>query len=267
MKTILDIYRAYFRVAVATQLQYRASGAIWMIWSILEPLIFLVVWSTVAIEQGGAVQGFGPHDFAAYYMVLFVVNHLTFSWVMHDMQFRIQFGHFSFALMRPVHPIHEDICDNVAYKLVMLVMTLPALVVLYVLFDPRFDTNVTAVLAFFPLLLTAFLMRFMFEWALALAAFWTTRVTALNQIYFSLLMFFAGRVAPIALLPPLLQTIAAKAPFYYMVGFPVDVLLGHVDTHDLWTGFLTQLFWLAGAWATVTFAWRRSVAQFSAVGT
>jgi ABC-2 type transport system permease protein len=166
-----------------------------------------------------------------------------------------------------VHPIHEDICDNVAYKLVMLVMTLPALVVLYVLFDPRFDTNVTAVLAFFPLLFTAFLMRFMFEWALALAAFWTTRVTALNQIYFSLLMFFAGRVAPIALLPPLLQTIAAKAPFYYMVGFPVDVLLGHVDAHDLWTGFLTQLFWLAAAWATVSFAWRRSVAQFSAVGT
>jgi ABC-2 type transport system permease protein len=267
MKTMLDIYRAYFRTAVATQLQYRASGAIWMIWSILEPVIYLVVWSTVAKEQGGAVQGFGPRDFAAYYMVLLVVNHLTFSWVMHDMQFRIQFGHFSFALMRPVHPIHEDICDNVAYKLVMLVMTLPALAVLYFLFDPRFDTTLAAAAAFIPVVLIAFLMRFMFEWALALAAFWTTRVTALNQIYFALLMFFAGRVAPIALLPPILQTIASKAPFYYMVGFPVDVLLGHVETGDIWAGFAIQIAWLIAAWATVTFAWRRSVAQFSAVGT
>jgi ABC-2 type transport system permease protein len=123
------------------------------------------------------------------------------------------------------------------------------------------------VVAFLPVLVAAFLMRFMFEWALALAAFWTTRVTALNQIYFSLLMFFAGRVAPIALLPPVLQTIASSAPFYYMVGFPVDVLLGHVPVHEIWRGFAIQLFWLAAAWVTVTFAWRRSVAQFSAVGT
>src|SRR5262245_4102002 len=137
MKEMLEIYRAFFRVAVMTQLQYRASGAIWMIWSILEPVIYLIVWSTVAREQGGTVQGFGPRDFAAYYMVLFVVNHLTFSWVMHDMQFRIQFGHLSFALMRPLHPLHSDLCENVAYKLVILVMTKPALIVSWLEYVPR----------------------------------------------------------------------------------------------------------------------------------
>lgn len=266
MKALATMYRAFFRISVLSQLQYRASGMIWMIGSILEPVVFLVVWSTVANEQGGVVAGYGPRDFAAYYMVLLIVNHLTFSWVMHDFQFRVQFGHLSFDLMRPVHPIHADISDNVAYKLVMLIVMVPALLILYIAFDPRFATSATSIALFFPALVGAFFTRFLFEWSLALAAFWTTRVSALNQIYFSLLMFFAGRVAPIALLPDALQRLAGHLPFYYMVGFPVDVALGHVPVRDVLEGLATQLFWLAVAGGTVAAAWRRSVARFSAVG-
>jgi ABC-2 type transport system permease protein len=140
------------------------------------------------------------------------------------------------------------------------------LIVLYVAFEPRFDTDARSLALFVPALIGAFLVRFMFEWALALAAFWTTRVSALNQIYFSLIMFFAGRVAPIALLPPTLESIAAHLPFYYMVGFPIDLALGHVPVGDALAGLATQLFWLAAAVGAVSVAWRRSVARFSAVG-
>ena len=266
MNALFELYRAFFRISVLAQLQYRASGAIWMIGSILEPVVFLVVWSTVAKEQGGSVQGFDARDFAAYYMVLLVVNHLTFSWVMHDFQFRVQFGHLSFDLMRPVHPIHADISDNLAYKLVMLFVMLPALVVLYFAFDPRLTSDPVSLVLFVPALAGGFFTRFLFEWALALAAFWTTRVTALNQIYFSLLMFLAGRVAPIALLPEALRALASHLPFYYMVGFPVDVALGRVPVREVVEGLGMQALWLALAAGTVALVWRRAVARFSAVG-
>ena len=65
MKDFLELYRVLTRVQVLFQIQYRASNVIWMIGSILEPLVFLVVWSTVAEAQGGSVQGFGPREFAA----------------------------------------------------------------------------------------------------------------------------------------------------------------------------------------------------------
>ena len=69
------------------QIQYRASGMIWMIGAVLEPLIYLVVWSTVAEARGGEVGGFTSQQFAAYYITLMMVNHLTFTWIMQVFQF------------------------------------------------------------------------------------------------------------------------------------------------------------------------------------
>jgi len=262
----LETYRAFLRIAVLEQLQYRASGAIWMIGSVLEPVVFLVVWSTVARSQGGAVAGFTAQTFAAYYIVLMMVNHLTFTWVMHDFQFRVQMGQLSFALLRPVHPIHEDVAANVAYKLVMLTVMMPALVVLWYAFEPEFALAAWSTATFVPALLLAFLLRFLAEWTLALATFWMTRVTAMNQIYFSLQMFLAGRVAPIALLPAWLGDLAHGLPFYYMVGFPVELLLGKISADAALDGLMAQLVWVAVMAALIALVWRRAVARFSAVG-
>ena len=60
-------------------IQYRASGLIWMIGAVLDPIIFLVVWSVAARASGGTVGGMAPSDFAAYYIVLMLVNHLTLT--------------------------------------------------------------------------------------------------------------------------------------------------------------------------------------------
>ena len=75
-------------------------------------------------------------------------------------------------------------------------------------------------LAFIPALLLAFLVRFLLEWTLALAAFWTTRVSAINQIYFVLMLFLSGQIAPLTLFPHWIQIVAAILPFRWMIGFP-----------------------------------------------
>ena len=56
--------------------------------------------------------------FAAYFIVLMMVNHVTFSWIMFEYDYRVRQGTLSFALLRPVHPIHADIADNVSFKLI-----------------------------------------------------------------------------------------------------------------------------------------------------
>jgi ABC-2 type transport system permease protein len=262
----LDLYRTLGRVSIAVQLQYRASGVIWMIGSVLEPTIYLVVWSTVARGQGGSAGGYAPEDFAAYFLVQMFVSHLTFSWIMHEFQYRIQQGDFNMLLLRPVHPIHGDVADNLAYKLVMLVVMLPAAVALALLFRPRFDVEPWAAALFVPALVLAFAVRFLCEWSLALAAFWTTRTSAVNQTYFALHAFLSGRVAPMALLPGVLQTSAGLLPFYWMIAFPVELLLGRLTPAEAWRGLAFQALWVAAALALLSALWRIAVRRYSAVG-
>ena len=262
----LGLYRTNLKVSIMDQIQYRASGMIWMIGGVLEPTIYLIVWSTVAEANGGAVGGFTAREFAAYYIVLMLMNHLTFSWVMQVFQYRIQYGELSYDLLRPVHPIHKDITENIAYKIVQMTVMIPALVVLVILFDPAFNFELTNVMIAIPVLILAFAVRFLLEWSLALVAFWTTRITAINNAYFVVAMFLSGRIAPIALLPLWLQGIAEALPFYYVIAFPAEVILGRVDTTGLMSGFWHLGLWLVFALVLLRFSWRRGVKAFGAVG-
>jgi len=171
MQALRDWFKLYaqqFKTTFATMLQYRASLFIWMISSILEPLIYLIVWSTVSNGSGGSVGGYTSSGFAAYYIAFMLVNQVTYTWIMYEYEYRVRQGLLSFALVKPVHPIHSDIADNLSSKLI----TMPILLVIAggmaLIFHPAATLKPWAILAFIPALALAFLVRFLLEWTLAL---------------------------------------------------------------------------------------------------
>ena len=200
-RDLRNVYRQQFRTTLASFIQYRASIFIWTIDRILEPLIYLVVWSAVAHATGGSVGGFDTAHFAAYFIVMMLVTQVTYTWVMYEYEYKIRHGSLSFALLRPIHPIHTDLVDNVSSKLITLPLMLVAAAVLVLIFKPAFSPPLWAAPCFVPALLLAFAVKFVVEWTLALSAFWTTRVSAVNQGYFVAALFLSGQMAPLSLLP------------------------------------------------------------------
>ncbi len=267
MPALATLYWTEFRVQLAVQFQYRVAMLIWLIGGLVEPVVYLVVWTTIAREQGGSVGSYTVGGFAAYYILLLLVDRLTFTWIMHSYESYIKDGTLSTLLLRPVHPIHKDIAENVAYKVITAVIFVPAVILLVVIFRPDFSgaTWLTA-LAFLPALLLAGVLRFVTGWTLALAAFWTTRTAALNNIYFVALIFFSGRLAPLELFPRWVLWIADSLPFRWMIAFPIELGLGRLGTRELLVGFGVQMVWAVGCLALMQFVWRRGVRQFSSVG-
>ena len=74
MRGLTDIYATLFRTDLAVQFQYRAEMIIWLIFRIVEALVFLSVWTAVADSQGGQVGGFSAGDFAAYYIAMMMMR-------------------------------------------------------------------------------------------------------------------------------------------------------------------------------------------------
>lgn len=258
-------YRRQFGTAIANNLAYRGAVAIWVFTTLIQPLVFIVVWQTVA--GGGSTGGYTAAQFVAYFLVMMVVDHLTFIWHMWEFEYRIRTGAFSPLLLRPVHPIHNDVCENVSYKVVGLVGVLPAAVVLGVVFGADMTgTSLGSVLAFLPALLLAMVLRFVVEWCVALAAFWLTKVQALNTVFFSLFTFLGGQFAPLGVLPGWMQTVALCTPFPWTLAYPVEVFLGRRDGADLWLGYLVQAGWIALALLALKLLWSRATRRYSAVG-
>jgi ABC-2 type transport system permease protein len=266
MKGLGEIYAQQFRTTFASMLQYRAALVIWLIGHVLEPLIYLVVWSTVSRSSGGSVGGYTPGDFAAYFIVLMVVNHLTYTWIMYEFEYRVRHGTLSFDLLRPVHPIHSDIADNISSKLITLPGMLLVAVLLSFLFHPTFHLEPWALAVFVPAVLLAFVVRFLTEWTLALAAFWTTRVSAVNQVYFAASLFLSGQMAPLSLLPFPVRVVSAVLPFRWTIAFPVELFLGRLTPGQTLIGLGAQLVWLGLGLILLRALWRAGVRVYSAVG-
>lgn len=266
MRAWADLYLQQFKTTLAAQLQYRASLVIWLLGHVLEPLIYLVVWSLVSASSGGSVGGFTTAQFAAYFILLMLVNHVTYTWIMYEYEYRIRHGSLSFALLKPVHPIHPDIADNISSKLISLPGMLLVAVGLGLIFKPEFHLEPWALAAALPALALAFAVRFLVEWTLALAAFWTTRVSAINQMYFVAMLFLSGQVAPLSLFPSWIQTTASLLPFQWMISFPVELLLGRLTPAQAAQGLTAQLVWLGLSLLLVRVVWRAGVRVYSAVG-
>lgn len=266
MSAYISIYKGYFKTAIAVQFQYRIAMLIWLIGGVVEPLMYLVVWTTVAAQQGGTVGSYSAGDFAAYYIAMMMVNHATFSWIMWEYDYRIRSGDFSTVLLKPIHPIHSDIADNLGYKVLTLIVFLPAVVLLSWFFQPTWTFVGWATAATLPVLILAFLMRFFLEWGLAMSAFWTTRTGAVNQVYFVLLLFFSGRLAPLELFPQSVQTLAAVLPFRWMLAFPVELAMGRLSVRDAIIGVGVQLAWIAVGFVLMRTLYRAGIRRYAAFG-
>jgi ABC-2 type transport system permease protein len=267
MSRLVAIYHAYLKLAWLKQLQYRTELLIWLISRVLEPIIYLVVWTAVAHTNGGAVEGLTTGDFAAYFIAEMLVTSATYTALMCEYEYRVRNGTLSRMLLQPVHPIHADLAECLAGKALTVLVLLPVAGFLVIAFRPTFHLVPWSIFLFLPTLCLAFALRFVMEWVLAMAAFWTTRVMAVNSLYFGALLLFSGELAPLALLPMPMHTLALLLPFRWVVTFPIEMLLGRLTPQDVVIGFAVLTFWLVCMVALFMQVWHVGVRRYAGVGT
>jgi ABC-2 type transport system permease protein len=266
MRALFQLYLQQSKTTFASMFQYRAALLIWMIGQVLEPLIFLIVWSTVSNGNGGSVGTYTTGAFVSYFLILMLVNQFTYTWLMWDYEWRIREGILSFALLKPVHPIHSFVADNIMSKAIQLPVLTVIAVALAFVFHASLAVTPWVVLLFIPALVLAFGVRFLLEWTLAQAAFWTTRVSSINQLYFLLLLLLSGQIAPLSLLPHSVQIAAKILPLYWTVGFPTELLLGKLTLSVAVFGIGVQIAWLIITLFLARLVWKFGTRAYSAVG-
>jgi len=259
-------YGALMRNAWMVDLQYRAAILLWVLWGLAEPAIALGIWWTIA--GPAEVGGYDQAAFARYFFGVMLVNQLTIAWDSWYLDRWIRAGELNFRLARPLHPAHEAVADNIAYKvrtgsLMLVVWLFVALAwpAARLPFDPaHWALGAVAVLL-------AAAMRFCISFTTGLLAFWTTRATAIMELHSGISLFLAGRIAPLALLPPPVGALAGILWFRSTLAFPVDLLTGSVSgTGPLLRGFAGQIVWLALWILACRLVWRRGIVRYGAVG-
>src|SRR5882762_9364137 len=113
-RRMIKRYAALIRNAWLVDLQYRASIVLWLLWGVTEPAIALGIWWSIAGD--GSVAGYARADFARYFFAVMLINQLTIAWDSWYLDRWIRDGELNYRLARPLHPAHEAVAENIAYK-------------------------------------------------------------------------------------------------------------------------------------------------------
>ncbi|MGI8478685.1 MAG: hypothetical protein ACR2M2_02315 [Gaiellaceae bacterium] len=92
LRSLVDFYLTTMRTEVQTQFQYRAAIYMYLLGMVAEPVIYLVVWTTIAEESGGTVGGLTPGELAAYYIVWTLVRNMNLVFTPYGWEWRIREG-------------------------------------------------------------------------------------------------------------------------------------------------------------------------------
>jgi ABC-2 type transport system permease protein len=266
LRSLVDFYATMMRTAVVAQLQYRVAQYFYMLGMIAEPVIYLVVWSTIANSQGGSVNGITASQFAAYYIVWTLVRYMNIVFGAPFWEWRIREGRLAGDLLRPLNILHYDLAFFAGWKFVVVGLWIPIAIGLSAVFHPDLHPSALEIGVFICAIWGAYFVRTMFQATLGMLNFWTTRGAAIFDLYMAAEMLLSGRLVPLRLMPGWVQTLANFLPFKWTFGFPIESLVGHMSTRSLLLGLGAQVLWTAIGYVLFTFAWRAAIKRFSAVG-
>ena len=210
---------------------------------------------------------FDQKEFTAYYLAVQAVRLLTSTWVVWQMSMEIRDGTLSAKLLRPIHPLFAYSAEHLAAVPLRALVVSPIIAVLIYAAGDRLAIHDPALLAiFFTSLLGAWLLIFFTMVLLGALAFYIESALGLFELWLGVHAIFSGYLIPLEVLPPWIRGVPRVLPFRYMLGFPVETLVG-LETRAAALGDL-GLQW---AWVLVFFAfgllvWRAGVRRFSAYG-
>lgn len=196
----------------------------------------------------------------------FCVKTMNIVFTPYGWEWRIKRGDLSASLLRPIHPLHQDLAYFGGWKLVVIVLWLPIAAILALIFQPTLNPTPLEIGVFAIAIWGAYLIRSMFLWLLGMITFWTTRVSALYELYFAVELLLSGRLVPMSLLPPWARDLAMFMPFQWTFGFPIEALVGTLSTTELLTGLAIQALWIIIGLGLVQLVWRAGVRRYGAVG-
>jgi ABC-2 type transport system permease protein len=266
LRSLAAVYRSVGTTAAINSVQYRANVAIEAVMMAAEPVIYLVMWQIVAREQGGEIDGFTAERFAAYYITFLFVRTFTSAGSPANWQWAIQEGSMSALLMRPMHPVHQDLATWLGNCSMRAVVGIPISIALVIGFQPDFDTNLVQVAVFILSVWIALIMRSLWFDTVGFAAFWMVNITAVGGMAALVDTLFSGRLVPPEVMPDWARALSWAFPFRWMFAFPIETLIGPTSGAEMWRGLGMQVLWLGIIWALMRFVWRRGIRRYEAVG-
>lgn len=263
---ILRVLKRLATIELVGTMVYRAQFAVYMLSTVVLTLVGLFIWTT--IEATGTELPIDRQFIVSYYLILAVVQVLVSAWHGDYLAMVIRNGELNAWLARPGSYILNLLGNNIAEKIVKIMVIVPMLAIAWLAYQDAFHLPVAPSrwVLFASTLLGAAAINFTLITIVGTLGFWLQDQAGVSRSIQLARTVLSGQLVPLAVFPEWTATFMAWQPFRYTLSFPIEVLIGDLSRSQLAVGFTLQAFWAAFfSWLT-WFSWQRGLRAYSAVG-
>lgn len=253
------------RLNLANSFIERADMLLYTISNCIAPLVILFVW--LSFTPPGQSSVYAHSELIWYFTLVILVRTLASAWGGQFLANRIRRGAISPFLTQPAPYIYHYISNNLAEKLVKIIILIPLLLAVVVLLRAGLPhINLASLgLSILSTLLAAALF-FILDVIMGLLSFWLDETSAIGEAFGLLYVLFSGSLIPLVALPPITKTLSYLLPFRYTVSFPIEIFLNQVSGSQLYFGLLLQLLWTIATGLLCLHLWKQGLKIYSASG-
>ncbi len=263
-RRMLRAYPSLLRIGLADMVAYRTEFVVWML-SMNLPLVMLALWTAVAAD--GPVGRFDQRAFASYYLGMLIVRILTGSWLVWELTMDVRSGTLATRLLRPVHPLWTASAMQLAAVPLRALIISPIVVVLYWVAGARLPLHDPArVLILVAAMAGAWLLLFLVMAIIGTLAAYVESALSVYDLWLGAQAILSGFLIPLELMPRWVARLAQVLPFRYILGFPVETLIGLENDATALRDLGVQWLFVALALACAILLWRRALRRFAAFG-
>ncbi|MDG5471300.1 ABC-2 family transporter protein [Jeotgalibacillus sp. ET6] len=262
--TSLRLLKGYTAWKTMDVFSWRSFMYLLVFSQLITPLVSLLVWQAVTAQEQ-TVYGWSSSEFLVYYLAIIMVRQLTVSYEHHMLGMNIYTGEVTSLLLKPHHLLYSVIGENLAVKIVSYTVSIPLIIVLWMGFTPTILPSFSNVMLFVLTVVNASILRFLWLYLLTLTAFWTEKTQSIVNAGEVAIFFIGGEVAPLFLIHGFFGDAAYYLPFYGMMGFPAETLIG-IKGISLSSGLLLQYAWICTLVLLCSWVYKKGIKRYSALG-
>lgn len=230
-----------------------------------SPLVILLIW--LSITPPGESTVYSHQQLIWYFLLVMLIKTVTSAWGGQFLSARIRRGAISPFLTQPTPYIYHYISNNLAEKVVKLIILLPFLGLLSLIFNITLPpASVFVIVSFIYSLLLAAALFFIIDTVIGFLSFWLEETSAIGETYAVFVSLFSGVFIPIAALPPAVRSLSFILPFRYTISLPIEIILNQLSATAVFTSILLQTLWLILFILLYRYLWHHGLRTYSASG-
>lgn len=242
---ILALYGAFARVGFVNILAFRLRYYTGIATYFIYMSVYYFIWKAI-YEHSASIGGFDFAHLLTYIGVGWIIRSFYFNNIDQDLAYQVIEGRLAMDLIKPVNIQFMYVArasGEAVFRLALL--TVPAAVLLFLVFPLRPPVNVGYAGAFLVSIILSFLIVAAINFAVGTFALRLQSILGLMRAKFFLLELFSGLLLPMTFFPPVAQKILAVMPFEYISYVPMLIYLGKLSGTGVARAIGLQIMWVA----------------------